>query len=423
MQFIERIKQEIFKFGIQKPFLFAIIVALISSIVEKLIVPEIKIGNMVILFIIKLAVLELIVYILAKSVNSKMESIAYMMERIKNKDLNQILDFSQFQDLQSVSTSFNNMIEDLRTIMSSLKNVSKGLVEACNLLNTNTDKVYISIDDISATMNQIAYGASEQAAESEKGVTLITNLAEQINTVFENANNVAEDSKNMRTLNIQGLEAVKTLEQSSKQSQAAANKVLQFINSSVEKSKNIGEFVSAINTIAEQTNLLALNAAIEAARAGEAGRGFAVVADEVRKLADATKKATEQVEELMIEIIREADNASAIVDSVQNVVTSQTNAVDNTNETFNIISKSIENIINRINNVSQSIAVMESDKNSVIEAIQNISSVSQQTAAASQEVAAATTEQKNIIEHIASHSRNLSELSLQLRKYVDAYKV
>ncbi len=423
MEMLKRLKQRITEFSVKQPFAFAAILAVITTIIEKLIIPGIGPIAIIILLLFKLAILELIAYILMKAVQSKINSIAYIMERIKNKDLSYTVEFSEFEDLQAVSANFNNMISDLKSIMSSLKNITKQLVEASELLNNNTIRVNQAIDDISASMNEIAHGASEQAAEAEKGVSLITSLSEQIQLVYENTNKVVEDSNNMRTLNEQGLEAVKTLRQSNEQSQTAAAKVMEFISSFVEKSKNIGEFVSTINNIAEQTNLLALNAAIEAARAGEAGRGFAVVADEVRKLADATKKATEQVEEIMSSIIEEADKASIIVDSVSTVMENQVKAVDNTYEAFHTIAKGIENIISRINNISKSMTAIEEDKNKVIDAIQNISAVSQQAAAASQEVAASTTEQRGVIEQIASYSKTLSELSLELRKYVDMYKI
>lgn len=423
MEMLKRLKQRITEFSVKQPFAFAAILAVITTIIEKLIIPGIGPIAIIILLLFKLAILELIAYILMKAVQSKINSIAYIMERIKNKDLSYTVEFSEFEDLQAVSANFNNMITDLKSIMSSLKNITKQLVEASELLNNNTIRVNQAIDDISASMNEIAHGASEQAAEAEKGVSLITSLSEQIQLVYENTNKVVEDSNNMRTLNEQGLEAVKTLRQSNEQSQTAAAKVMEFISSFVEKSKNIGEFVSTINNIAEQTNLLALNAAIEAARAGEAGRGFAVVADEVRKLADATKKATEQVEEIMSSIIEEADKASIIVDSVSTVMENQVKAVDNTYEAFHTIAKGIENIISRINNISKSMTAIEEDKNKVIDAIQNISAVSQQAAAASQEVAASTTEQRGVIEQIASYSKTLSELSLELRKYVDMYKI
>lgn len=418
----EEIKRKRFQILAKKPFLstgiFTIIICLITKIFVQLSFSQF-IGMLVIIG----AIFEGLTYIFIKETKDKMESIIYIMDRIKNKDLSQTVDLSQFEELEAVSMSFNSMVDDLKSILGSLKSISVQLVNASDMLNTNSAKINESMDDMVATVDDIAQGASEQAIEAEKGVQLVMSLSEQINAVFENSNNVAKESQNMKQLSANGLNAVETLKAANTQSAEMADKVFKFIQSFVKKCENIGEFVVAINNIAEQTNLLALNAAIEAARAGEAGRGFAVVADEVRKLADDSKKATEEVEQIMQDILKEAQNASSMAGIIESVMEEQDQAVNHTAQAFNVIADSIQNIIQRINDANQSIAMMEKNKNEVIEAIQNISAVSQESAAASEEVAATVQEQKNLIQELADSSRNLNELALQLRQYMDIYKL
>lgn len=423
MDILNKIKEQIIGLGMRHPQLFAACCALLSSFLIIALVPERSLYVFIITFIINLAILEALAYILVISLNSKVHSLTYVMDRVKNKDFNQITAGAELSGMETFITSFNNMVSDLKSIITYLKAISKQLVETSNMLTENQTKVTQSIDDISSTMTEIAQGASEQASEAEKGVNRITGLSEQINKVSENTQNVVEASNTMRSLSLKGLNAVEMLKNTSEQSKKALTQTMSFIASFIDKTKNIGEFVSTINTIAEQTNLLALNAAIEAARAGEFGRGFAVVADEVRKLADASKKATEKVEEIMFGILADADKASSMMESIKSVMTHQNDAVENTNNTFNSIAESIENIVSRINGVSNFISVMEKNKNSAIEAIQNISAVTQQAAASSQEVASSTIEQKHMIDQMASSSKNLNELSLQLRKFVDAFKI
>ena len=422
MEFINEFIRKRLRFLITKPYLSAGLFTLIFSLIMMLVL-GLKFYQFVVIFLLMGIATEIITYIMVTEASEKLQSVAYIMQRIKNKDLNQSLDLAEFEGLESVSMGFNNMVDDLRSIMGSLKTISLELVQASDMLNTNSRKINATMDDMTKTMDDIAHGASEQASEAERGVNLITSLSEQIDLLFENASGVARDSENMRGLNTQGLKAVETLKTANAESARTAGEVFQFINSFVEKSRSIGDFVTTINHIAEQTNLLALNAAIEAARAGDAGRGFVVVADEVRKLADNSKQATEQVEEIMNGILKEADNASSMVSIMGGVVERQTEAVNNTNNAFNVIADSIENIINRINDVSDSIAIMEKDKNEVTSAIQNISAVSEESAAASQEIAATTQEQMNFIAEMAASSKNLNQLALELRKYIEVYRV
>ncbi|HZJ82464.1 MAG TPA: methyl-accepting chemotaxis protein [Clostridia bacterium] len=422
MELIHQFIQRRLGFLVNKPFISSGIFSLLFSLIITLSL-KLNVIEFIVIFILMYIALAAMTYLLVREASKKLESVTYIMSRIKNKDLNQSLDLSEFQGAEFISTGFNDMIGDLKSIMGSLKSISQELVQASDMLNSNSQNINMTMDDMANTMDDIANGASEQAMESEKGVGLISNLSEQINLVFDNANSVAKDSENLRSLNSQGLNAVESLKTANMQTSETANNVFQFISSFVEKTKSIGEFVTTINTIAEQTNLLALNAAIEAARAGDAGRGFAVVAEEVRKLADNSKQATEEVEDIMEGIISEADSASSMLDNIGMVIAQETEAVDNTTNTFNVIAENVENIISRINDVSRSISLIEKDKDEVTNSIQNISAVSEESAAASQQVAATTQEQKRFIEEMAASSQNLNQLSLQLRKYVEVYRV
>jgi methyl-accepting chemotaxis protein len=362
--------------------------------------------------------------ILVNANNNRIRSMSYMMDRIKNKDLDeQVLNLAEVEGLEDVSASLKEMIIDMRGIMLSFNDISKQLLETSDMFNSNYEKVNTSIDDISITMNEIARGASEQASEAEKGVNMIMSLSEQINNVSEHSSNVAESSKDMIVLNSRGITAINSLKEANEESSDTTNKISKFMRSFIGKSKEIGEFVTTINTIATQTNLLALNAAIEAARAGEAGLGFAVVADEVRKLADNSKKATDQIESIMEGIIREADHATEILDRTSSVMELQSQAVDNTIKTFQMIADGMDVISNRIDQVVEATKVMDESKNNAITAIQNISAVSEEAAASSQEVAASTQEQREIILSMTNSAKELNTLSQELRKYVERYKL
>lgn len=423
MDFVNKILRIVIDFGVKKPIILAAAASVLTSLLILLIIPQLNLFKIAYVLVVVSLTYAGLIYVLVQSMSSKLSAISYVMDRLKSKDFGKVENMQELSGLDSFADSYNNMVTDLRSLITYLKEISRKLVDTSNMLSDNQTKVTQAIDDISDTMTEIAQGASEQASEAEKGVSRITGLTEQINKVSLNAQRVIDDSNIMRDLSTKGITAVEVLKKTSDESKSASGQTMSFIVSFIDKTKNIGEFVGTINSIAEQTNLLALNAAIEAARAGDAGRGFAVVADEVRKLADASKKATERVEDIMTGILSDADKATSLINSIRGVVDDQNLAVENTNVTFKSIAESIEKIVKNINKVGQAIQEMEKSKASAIEAIQNISAVTEEAAASSEEVASNTIEQKHLINQMTSSAKDLNELSLTLRKFVDTFKV
>jgi len=189
-----------------------------------------------------------------------------------------------------------------------------------------------------------------------------------------------------------------------------------------ESSLHIGNISDALATITAQTNLLSLNASIEAARAGDAGKGFAVVASEIRKLAEESKNSTEEIKGIVENIQTKAAIAAESIKITKQVVDEQDIAVVQTQEIFDDILKAIEKMTIKVKEIRSSILITNENKSSLLSAIENISSVSEETASASEEVTASTEEINATMEEFARYSENLKKLADRLGLEVKRFK-
>jgi methyl-accepting chemotaxis protein len=190
-----------------------------------------------------------------------------------------------------------------------------------------------------------------------------------------------------------------------------------------DRSQEIGQIVEVITGIAQQTNLLALNAAIEAARAGEHGRGFAVVADEVRKLAEQSAESAQQITNLIGTIQADTSTAVNVMDSTIQEVSSGIGVVNTAGEAFNRIENLINTVAKQIQEVSAASQQMSVGAMQVVKAIDEISDVSEKTAAGTQNVSAAAQEQLASMEEISASSSSLSKMATELQTLVSRFKV
>jgi methyl-accepting chemotaxis protein len=358
-------------------------------------------------------------------INSKVkkESTTFSSEldHIKRGDYSRMMDSKSHGVLSGVSSMINSVVSDIRSLIESFFSMSLAIIQSSRKVNLTAEAASGAIQEISKTIDEIARGASNQASEAQSGVQVVEKLSEQINFVYESYSGITKETTKISELNKTGVQSVSILKEKSKESFDATEKIFSVVENLTNTTKDIGKFVESIENIAEQTNLLALNAAIEAARAGEAGKGFAVVADEVRKLADQSRTSTEEINNLMQSIQDESHLAMESMSNMKMVAKQQNIAVEQTGNAFATIANAIDTIVTKIGDVNHAVNKMQNDKSEVISVIENISSVSEETAASSEQVAATTENQLKLISEMQDAAKDLDalvrELDVKLKKY------
>ncbi len=351
----------------------------------------------VVLFIITIIVSVAILLILDKLITKPIRNMVVLVDDLTkgDGDLTKRIIVNTNDELGDLAKEINVFIENVQDIIREVKSASDDVASGNNQLAATMEELSSNFDNQAVQVSDIAHNMDN-----------ITQLSNKVYKDLDESKNLLGDAAEHTHIGTQQLNSVKDkILMINKQTDTLS----ETISSLSKNSTQIGEILVVINDIADQTNLLALNAAIEAARAGEAGRGFAVVADEVRKLAERTQKATSEIEGIITNFQKESDVASMEMKKADEVVKEGVKSVDETIDDFSTIVNGVDIANTDIENINK----MVGEQNSAVQLINENTSV----------IASGIEESTVAVSQVATTVSHLQNRAEQLKSLVEKFKV
>jgi len=360
---------------------------------------------------------------LAVNLTAPLRRLAQYSEEIARGNLTVVSLEQTGGEIGDLNRAFGQMVEKLGQLIGRLRQSVDQMSKATGLLNGNADQTAQVADQIAATVEQFAAGAEEQVnkvneihgyiLEVDQGVQQVTKGAKAVRKASIDAYKFAEAGNETLT---NAAEQMKAMKETMVRSSGTVKDL-------GEKSQAIGKIIDVITNIAKQTNLLALNAAIEAARAGEQGRGFAVVADEVRKLAEQSAEAATQVTAIIGEIRHEAARAIEAMGAGNQSVEMGMQVIAETGESLRLIVKAVRDVYQEIQDLNPTIQQMAVKSEEVTGSMDAIAAIAKDTQNNTQQIMASLEEQIASIDHIVNSIKDLSEMAEELKEFTGYFKV
>ncbi|MEK3977900.1 methyl-accepting chemotaxis protein [Psychrobacillus sp. FSL K6-2836] len=362
-------------------------------------------------------------YLIAKLISRPLNKVVTLLGQVANGDLSQTTNIDRKDEVGELAKSTNVMVVSLRKLMQDVMNTSQQVAASSEELTASAEQTSQATEEITNAIQGIAEGAETSTASLEESSTGLEEVTLGIQNIADSSNTIAEAGLHASAQAKMGGEFVgKTVQQIQAINQSV-NESSEAIKSLDKRSQEIGEITKVITEIANQTNLLALNAAIEAARAGEHGKGFAVVADEVRKLAEQSQQSSMQISELINEIQVDMTRSNDSINQVKSDVKEGLTIVGETEESFKVILGSLDKVSMQIDDMAATAEQMSASAQEVSANVTSSASMSRESSMNSQSVAASTEEQLASMEEISSASNNLSEMAMNLQELVSKFKL
>ena len=361
--------------------------------------------------------------VLASGISKAIRKVNRVLKKTSDGDLTGQISMKRKDEFNVLSSSITNMIGSMKDLILKMTNVSGHVSDSAVQVGTNSEVLLEVTKNITEAVDYINSGISQQAQDTESCLEQMNGLAERINVVHENTDEISEIAQEAQGAIENGMVIVANLGEKVQGTTEVTETIIREIRELNKESIAINSIIGTINEIAEQTNLLSLNASIEAARAGEAGRGFAVVSEEIRKLAEQSGNAGNQIGEIINHIQERLAATIETAGLAGESVAFQTEALNNTVDVFKNISQQVSKLAEDVEKITQSVGGIEQAKDDTMNAIESISTTSNQTESASEELARSTEKQLQAVEVLNDAVKQLQMDAEDLDTSVSIFKV
>lgn len=364
-----------------------------------------------------------IAVMLIRSFLNPIHQLQIALRKIAEGDLRQQINSPYNDELGTLSHHFDHMVERVRDMLQHTQSVASSLATYSHSFEQSSSITAHTNQDIVSTIQEISAGAEQQARQSERSASLISELEREVHEITEYTEVMLSTSQTANHNTSKGSEAVIALREVSEHSRESVNKMYLALTQLINQSKDIFRITKSITDISNQTNILSLNAAIEAARAGAYGKGFAVIADEVRQLSDQSKESSVLISQIIRELQAGMGEFQELMLETKGSFEEQDHKVNETLSSFEAIDHSMVEISRQIGQIHDKVDRTQAMNRRLAESVHLVAAIAEETAAGVQEVNASSVQQDQAIRNIARQAIEINGISQELFNEINVFKI
>ena len=376
-----------------------------------------------IVLVIVIMVSVILVLVFTRKINKRLNALKSAFESAGNGDMTIEVSDKTGDELSELSVYYNKMRMKLNDTIQTVQQSALQLASASQQLSAGAEETNQASEKITEAVQQIANGAQDQIIRIENSESSLKQASADIRDISANTAAIADKGQLAQSKADIGQKEIANVQAQMDAIHQSIQKSGEIIHQLDGRSKQIEQILSVITQIADQTNLLALNAAIEAARAGEQGKGFAVVADEVRKLAEESQQSAGQISKLIIEIQKDMNRSARSVEHVKTEAAEGVTMIQHTRDAFKEIAAATGEISAEISDLSASVTNISASAHQINDSFAANTADIKESTKNTRQAAALTEEQFAAMEEITAASETLSQLAEELTGIISQFKM
>lgn len=374
-------------------------------------------------FVIALILSIAVALIVAVSIARELKKLQSATKRMAGGDLSTKLEVVRQDEFGELELNFNGMMDSISGLIRNVGANSDEINEIAKSVKKVSENTRELAKQVTEAIGNVAQGATEQAQSTAEANLDVDRLAENMSVSREKTERISVTSKDTENLGRKGIAILDELIRKSEKAKINSDESISTMSEMLKSIEKINYISDAIAEITSQTNLLSLNASIEAARAGDSGKGFAVVADEIRKLAEQSKESTEEIKTIIAEITGNSAHVENQLMESGEIQEDQQKSIKETQTLFENIEASVTELMAAVAEIEALNQEMSLARDNVVNRMENIASVSETSAAATEEVNASAEQVNSTMEQMASHAQMLDEIVNKLSTSIKQFKL